>query len=110
MKIIFESNNGSKIASEAGKIIFLVLIMLFMFMDSGTISGLYKPYAMLANMPFKIIVQIGNKSYLPIETIGEIKKIGLPGQTTNLDLTIGEDSDEMGFPMLGRALLKMAIA
>ena len=76
-------------------------------MDSGTINGLYKPYAMLANMPFKIKVQIGNKIYLPIEMIGEIKRIGLPGQTTNLDLTIGEDSDGDGLPdAWERALLK----
>ena len=107
-KIIFESNNGSKIASEAGKIISPgINYVVHVPMDSGTISGLYKPYAMLANMPFNIIVQIGNKSYLPIEMIGEIKKIGLPGQTTNLDLTIGEDSDGDGLPdAWERALLK----
>ena len=50
---------------------------------------------------------VGNKIYLPIEMIGEIKRIGLPGQTTNLDLTIGEDSDGDGLPdAWERALLK----
>ena len=78
----------SKIASEVKIISPGINYVVHVPMDSGTISGLYKPYAMLANMPFKITVQIGNKSYLPIEMIGEIKKIGLPGQTTNLDLTM----------------------
>ena len=107
-KIIFETDSGSRIASEAGKIISPgINYVIHVPMDSGTINGLYKPYAMLANMPFKIKVQIGNKSYLPIEMIGEIKKIGLPGKTTNLDLTIGEDTDGDGLPdAWERALLK----
>ena len=107
-KIIFETNSGDIIESDAGKIIFPgINYVIHVPMDSGTINGLYKPYAMLANMPFKIKVQIGNKIYLPIEMIGEIKRIGLPGQTTNLDLTIGEDSDGDGLPdAWERALLK----
>lgn len=67
-------------------------------MDAGLTSDLYKPTAMKPAVPFKIKVRIGSTIYLPIEMLGDYARLGLPGQRTRLDLTLGEDSDGDGLP------------
>lgn len=67
-------------------------------MDSGATSNLYHPAAMRMAMPFKIRVLIGAQVYLPIEMIGDLAKIGQPGEETLLNLTLGEDTDGDGLP------------
>ena len=59
-------------------------------MDSGATSNLYHPAAMRMAMPFKIRVLIGAQVYLPIEMIGDLAKIGQPGEETLLNLTLEE--------------------
>ena len=67
-------------------------------MDSGITSDLYKPTALRPFLPFRLKVQIGRTTYLPIEMRGDHSKIGRPGETTRMDLTLGEDSDGDGIP------------
>ena len=45
-----------------------------------------------------IRVRIGTVNYLPIEMIGDMSRMGQPGQRTRLNLTLGEDTDGDGLP------------
>ena len=67
-------------------------------MDAGLTDDLYKPSALLPSAPFKISVKIGQATYLPMEMKGNYARLGLPGQSTHLDLTLGIDSDGNGLP------------
>src|SRR6266498_5472235 len=67
-------------------------------MDSGTAADLYKPTAMKPFFQFRLKVQIGQTTYLPIEMAGNFAQIGQPGEKTRLDLTLGVDSDGDGLP------------
>ena len=67
-------------------------------MDSGTAADLYMPTALKPFFQFRLRVQIGQTSYLPIEMAGNFSKIGQPGQQTRIDLTLGVDSDGDGLP------------
>jgi hypothetical protein len=49
-------------------------------------------------MPYKIRVKVGAKVYLPIEMVGDLGKMGQPGEETLLNLTLGEDTDGDGLP------------
>ena len=67
-------------------------------MESGAGGNLFKTDAFKQKMEFSLKVIIDDKDYLPIEMIGNTSKMGMPGETTYLDLTIGEDSDGDGLP------------
>ncbi|MBL9170836.1 MAG: hypothetical protein JNN07_24100 [Verrucomicrobiales bacterium] len=67
-------------------------------MDSGTVPGLYKPTALLPATAFRLKVQIGQTTYLPMEMVGNLARIGEPALQTRLDLTLGVDSDGDGLP------------
>jgi hypothetical protein len=67
-------------------------------MDSGAVPGLYKPTALLPATSFRLKVQIGSTTYLPMEMVGNLTRIGEPAQQTRLDLTLGVDSDGDGLP------------
>ena len=67
-------------------------------MDAGITSDLYKPTALRPTVPFLIRVRIGKVNYLPIEMIGDMSRMGQPGQRTLLNLTLGEDTDGDGLP------------
>ena len=67
-------------------------------MDAGITSDLYKPTALRPTVPFLIRVRIGTVNYLPIEMIGDMSRMGQPGQRTRLNLTLGEDTDGDGLP------------
>ncbi|GDY22065.1 hypothetical protein LBMAG56_34120 [Verrucomicrobiota bacterium] len=67
-------------------------------MDAGVTSDLYKPTALRPTVPFLIRVRIGTVNYLPIEMIGDMSRMGQPGQRTLLNLTLGEDTDGDGLP------------
>ncbi len=67
-------------------------------MDSGVTDDMYKPTAVRPAMQFRIQVRIGKNTYLPIQMKGDYSRIGLPGEETRLDLTLGEDSDGDGLP------------
>jgi hypothetical protein len=80
-------------AAEAG-----VNYTLQLPMDSGTLTSLYRPTALLPTAGFTLRVIRDNVSYLPIEVSRVPPTIGLPGQRTRLDLTLGIDSDNDGLP------------
>ena len=67
-------------------------------MDAGATADLYNPVAMRHAMPYKIRVKVGAKVYLPIEMVGDLGKLGQPGEETLLNLTLGEDTDGDGLP------------
>ena len=69
-------------------------------MDSGTSSdtNAYQPTALKPFFPFRLKVQIGQTTYLPIQRTGNFAQIGQPGQKTRIDLTLGVDSDGDGLP------------
>jgi len=67
-------------------------------MDSLTRADLYQPTALGRSQPFKLRVQIGATTYLPIEMAISSPTIGQPAQSTRVDLTLGVDSDGDGLP------------
>ncbi len=69
-------------------------------MDSGTSSdtNAYQPTALKPFFQFRLKVQIGQTTYLPIQMSGNFALIGQPGQKTRIDLTLGVDSDGDGLP------------
>lgn len=77
-------------------------------MDSGTTGDNYKATALRAAMTYRMKVQVGNVTYLPIETALSKATLGRPAQVTQMDLTLGEDSDGDGLPdAWERALMAM---
>ncbi len=77
-------------------------------MDSGLTSDNYKPTALRPTVSFTIKVKIGTVTYLPLELHGSYANLGKPAQRTQLDLTLGEDSDGDGLPdAWERALIDM---
>lgn len=67
-------------------------------MDAGITPDTYRPTALQPLVPFRLRVQIGGVTYLPIEMSGEYARLGQPAQRTRLDLTLGEDTDGDGLP------------
>ncbi len=67
-------------------------------MDSLVRSDLYQPSALGRSQPFKLRVQIGSLTYLPMEMVVSTPTLGQPGQSTRVDLTLGVDSDDDGLP------------
>lgn len=67
-------------------------------MDAGLTDDVYQPTAMQPTVPFQMKVVVNRKTYLPMELKGKTGQMGLPGQRTQLDLTLGEDSDGDGLP------------
>lgn len=67
-------------------------------MDAGITADLYKPTALRPTVPFSIKVKIGQVMYLPIEMAGDLHLMGQPGHRTQLNLTLGEDTDGDGIP------------
>lgn len=67
-------------------------------MDAGLTSDAYKPTALRPTVPFKLRVRVGDVTYLPIQMTGNYRNLGLAGQRTRIDLTLGEDLDGDGLP------------
>jgi hypothetical protein len=75
-------------------------------MDSGLTDDAYKPTALRPTVGFRIRVVIGkNPPLLPIQMVGDAKSLGNVGETTRLDLTLGEDKDGDGIPDAWERLL-----
>jgi len=67
-------------------------------MESNAGVNLFKTISFRKNLNFSLKIKINEKLYVPIEMIGNTSKMGMPGETTYLDLTIGEDADGDGLP------------
>ena len=99
IKVVAVSNEGGIIVTSVNQIYGPgVNYSLQIPMESGVARNLFNTSAFLNQMEFSLKVQVDGKDYLPIEMIGNTSKMGLPGETTYLDLTLGEDSDGDGLP------------
>ncbi len=67
-------------------------------LDAGVTADVYKPTALLPTVPFRLRVKLGNVSYLPIEMTGASALLTKPGESSRVDLTLGEDLDGDGIP------------
>lgn len=67
-------------------------------MDAGISDDVYQPTALRPYFQFKLKVQIGQATYLPMEMSGDFSRMGQPSEETRLDLTLGIDSDGDGLP------------
>lgn len=67
-------------------------------MDAGLTSDAYRPTALRPLVPFSMKVVIGTTTYLPLELKGSYANLGKPAESTQLDLTLGEDADGDGLP------------
>jgi hypothetical protein len=97
-EVVLETLQGTKLKAEIKDREPGVNYQLKVPMDSGLTSDAYIPTALQPTVPFKVKVKIGTRTYLPLEMLGDYSKMGQPGKTTRLDLTLGEDSDGDGIP------------
>ncbi len=67
-------------------------------MDSGLTSDPYEPSALITAAPFTISVVTGQTTNVPIQMTGDYSRLGQPGQTTRIDLTLGVDANGDGIP------------
>ena len=79
-------------------------------MDAGLTSDLYKPTALRPTVPFRIRVRLGEVIYLPMEMVGDLSRMGQPGQRTRLNLTLGEDTNGDGLPDAWQRLINSDIS
>jgi len=98
VEVLFETSSGRLVRTGVGLGIPGINYRLRVPMDAGSTADLYNPVAMRHAMPYKIRVKVGAKVYLPIEMVGDLGKMGQPGEETLLNLTLGEDSDGDGLP------------
>jgi len=98
VEVLFETSSGRLVRTGVGLGLPGINYRLRVPMDAGTTADLYNPVAMRYAMPYRIRVRVGAKVYLPIEMVGDLGKMGQPGEETLLNLTLGEDSDGDGLP------------
>ena len=78
---------------------------LYVPVDAGTVSDLYKPTALRPTVPFRMKVLLRGVTYLPIRLSGtnlmagaSFSSLGKPAERTRLDLTLGVDANGDGLP------------
>ena len=98
VEVLFETSSGRLVRTGVGLGLPGINYRLRVPMDAGTTADLYNPVAMRYAMPYRIRVRVGAKVYLPIEMVGDLGKMGQPGEETLLNLTLGEDTDGDGLP------------
>jgi hypothetical protein len=99
IKVVAVSVEGGRVISKVNKVYRPgINYSLNVPMESSAGRNLFKTDAFKQKMKFSLEVIIDGKNYLPIEMIGNTSKMGMPGETTFLDLTIGEDIDGDGLP------------
>jgi len=99
VEVLFETSSGRLVKVGVGaSTVPGVNYSLQVPMDAGATADLYNPVAMRHAMPYRIRVRVGKQVYLPIEMIGDLGRMGQPGEETLLNLTLGEDSDGDGLP------------
>ena len=99
VEVLFETSSGRLVRVGVGaSTVPGVNYSLQVPMDAGSTADLYNPVAMRHAMPYRIRVKVGQQVYLPIEMIGDLGRMGQPGEETLLNLTLGEDTDGDGLP------------
>lgn len=77
-------------------------------MDAGITHDNYRAGALRSAASYRMKVQVGGVTFLPLETRVVPATLGRPAQSTRMDLTLGEDLDGDGIPdAWERALLAM---
>ncbi len=66
--------------------------------DAGLTSDAYLPSAMQPTAPFRMRVRLGTRTYVPMEMRLEAPRLGQPAESSRVDLTLGEDTDQDGLP------------
>lgn len=98
-EVILQTEFGTEVKSRLTRGIAIgVNYRLPVPMDAGITRDLYRPTAMRPMVPFRIRVRVGQTVYLPIEMAGDLALMGKPSDKTELNLTLGEDSDGDGLP------------
>lgn len=97
--VILEASSGVKIRGDVGLqkesgVNFRIDVP----MDAGLTADVYRPTALQPTAPFRLRVQVGSVIYLPMEMTGDASRLGLPGQKTRFELTLGVDADGNGLP------------
>jgi hypothetical protein len=72
-------------------------------MDTGTFS--YQPGALQPQVSFRMKVVDVGVTYLPMEVKANFDNLGIPAQSTRMDITLAEDSDGDGLPDAWETLL-----
>ena len=67
-------------------------------MDSGLTPVAYKSTALTFNVAFKIYILTGLVTNTPIQMMGDYAHLGEPGQSSRVDLTLGDDANHDGIP------------
>lgn len=67
-------------------------------MDAGATPDNYKATALRAASTYRMKVQVGQVTYLPLETAVNLATLGRSTEVTSMDLTLGEDLDGDGIP------------
>lgn len=67
-------------------------------MDAGATPDNYKATALRAASSYRMKVQVGQVTYLPLETAVTMATLGRSTEVTAMDLTLGEDLDGDGIP------------
>lgn len=98
-EVIVEAASGPKVsgfvlAREGSPINYELAVP----MDAGLTSDLYSPTALMPAAPFRIRVRVGQTVFLPMEMTGDLSRLGAPGGSTRIDLTLGVDADGNGLP------------
>ncbi len=58
----------------------------------------YRPDALMVGAGFKMFVIVGNTTNIPMVSVGSVTNLGDPAKTTQIDLTLGTDSNRDGIP------------
>ena len=100
-KVVLETPGGTRITCQVMRDVLPgENYRLVVPMDSGTAQDVrnYKPNALQSTVPFRLKVQVGTTTYVPLEMAGNLATLGRPGESTLLNLTLGVDSDQDGLP------------
>lgn len=98
-KVVFEASSGVRASTAVNPGIETAAnYRLEVPMDANLLGAPYLPSAMSPLAPFRLKVELGGVTYLPLQMTGNPALLGQPGQRTRMDLTLGEDRNGDGLP------------
>ncbi len=98
-KVVFEASSGARVSITINPGIETAAnYRLEVPMDANLLGAPYRASAMLPLAPFRLKVELGGVTYLPLQMTGDAAHLGQPGQRTRMDLTLGEDLNGDGLP------------
>ena len=98
-KVVFEASSGARVSISIDPGIEAAAnYRLEVPMDANLLGAPYRASAMRPLAPFRLKVEFGGVTYLPLQMTGDAAHLGQPGQRTRMDLTLGEDVNGDGLP------------